>query len=367
MPVLKYKKLPKKLLGKGLEYEILFSFKQSNSKQIFKAIRKDPSTGLKQEVLAKIFLEDSEPYEEEFESLSQVSSPHCVRLFCFENFNNKKALILEYIKGVSLFQLIENFHLNEEETLHILKSIYKGLEDLSRYGFCHGDLSLDNVLIDEKAQVKLIDFGKANYEKEIQSTPPFTAPEILKGFRPNFLSDLYSLGIIENLIKTPSPLGSLKDLQAEDFINKSPLLSSDPVKRNCLFKNSPPPKNLNSLSFKVKELLAVVESRRYPTAKAKQNKSSSFPFIKFFILFLLFSFIGNFYYKEKAYGLLTVSTHEWFILKVGALNSYAPLKLPLKEGWHWIEWKSNNSEGRKKVFIPKGKSLSLNDQHLIYR
>ena len=367
MPVLKYKKETKRLLGKGLEYEILFPFKQTSSKQVFKALRKDSSTGLKQEVLVKIFLEDTESYKEEFESISQVNSPHCVRLFCFESFNNKTALILEYVNGVNLFQLIENFHLNEEETSHILTSIYKGLEDLSRQGLCHGDLSLDNILIDEKAQIKLIDFGKANYEKELKGTTPFVAPEILKGFRPNFLSDLYSLGVIEALIKNPCPLSSLKDIQPEDFINKSPLLSTDPIKRVFKIKNSSQRKNLKSLSFKVKELLAILESRRCPTAKTSQTVQPSFQFIKFFLLLLLFNFIGSFYYQKQAYGLLKVSTYEWFMLKVGDLKSYTPLKLPIKEGWHWIEWKNNNSEGRKKVFISNGKSLSLNDQQLIYK
>ena len=367
MPDLKNKEAPKSLLGKGLEYEILFPFKQSAAKQVFKALRKDPSTGLKQEVLVKIFLEKADSYQEEFESLSHVNSPYCVRLFCFENFNNKTALVLEYIRGVSLFQLIENFHLNKEEASHILDSIYKGLEDLRRQGLCHGDLSLDNVLIDEKAQVKLIDFGRANYEKEIQGTAPFIAPEILKGFRPNFLSDLYSLGVIAALIKKPSPLSSLKDIHSEYFINKSPLLSSDPIKRSFSLKNSSQIKNLKSLSFKVKELSAAIESRRCPTAKALQADPSAFLFIKILLLFFCFSFIDSSHYQNKDYGLLKVYTHEWFILKVGSLNSYTPLKIPLKEGWHWIEWKSKRSAGRKKFFISKEKPLSLNDQHFIYR
>ena len=367
MPLLKNKKDSKKLFGKGLEYEILFPFKQTADKQVFKALRKNPATGLKQEVLVKIFLEDTSAFQEEFESLSQISSPYCVRLFCFENFNNKTALVLEYIKGVSLFQLIENFHLKEEEISHILESIHKGLEDLSRQGLCHGDLSLDNVLIDEKAQVKLIDFGKANYEKEIQGTPPFTAPEVLKGFRPNFLSDLYSLGVIEALIKNPHSLSSLKEMKSDCFINKSRLLSQDPINRSFLYKNSSQTKNLKPLSYKVKELLSAIEFRRCPTAKNLQTDKSSFQFIKFFLLFLLFKLIGNFQPQEKTYGLLKVYTNEWFILQIGNLNSYTPLKLPLKEGWHWIAWKNNSSKGQKKIFIYKGKSLSLNDQHLIYK
>ena len=366
MPLLNNKKAPKKLFGKGLEYEILFPFKQESSKQVFKALRKDPTTGLKQEILVKIFLNDTTSYQEEFESLSQISSPYCVRLFGFENFNDKTALILEYIKGVSLFQLLENFHLKEEEISHILESIYKGLEDLSQQGLCHGDLSLDNVLIDEKAQVKLIDFGKANYEKETQGTHPFVAPEILKGFRPNFLSDLYSLGVIESLLKSPYPLSPLKEIKSDYFINKSLLLSEDPIKRKFIPKHLLQSKNLKALSYKVTELLSIIEARRCPTANLQTNTSPP-QFIKFFFLLSLLVFIWDFQPQNRAYGLLKVYTNEWFLLQIGDLSSYTPVKLPLKEGWHWIKWKNNRYEGKKKVFISKDKPLSLRDQHFMYK
>ena len=201
MPFLFRERPHQSLLAQGLKYRILFSFKQNPSKQVCKAVREDKTKGLQQEVLLKIFLDKEQSYREEFESLSQVSSPYCARLFGFENFGDKKALVLEYIHGVSLFQLMDNFFLKPEEINHILVSIYKGLEDLNKQGLCHGDLSLDNVLIDENAHIKLIDFGKANYEQDIQGTPPFSAPEIFKGIRTSFLSDLYSLGVIDNFVK----------------------------------------------------------------------------------------------------------------------------------------------------------------------
>ena len=70
--------------------------------------------------------------------------------------------MLEYIKGgKSLSTGRRNFSLKPGEIQHILTSIYKGLKDLNKQGICHGDLSLDNVLIDEKAHIKLIDFGKS--------------------------------------------------------------------------------------------------------------------------------------------------------------------------------------------------------------
>lgn len=361
------------LSTQGLKYRILFSFKQNSSKQIFKAVRENKTEELQQEVLLKIFLDEEQSYKWEFESLSQVSSPYCVRLLGFENFGDKKALILEYINGVSLFQLMNIFFLKPEEINHILVSIYKGLEDLSKQGLCHGDLSLDNVLIDENAHIKLIDFGKANYEQDIQGTPPFSAPEIFKGVRASFLSDLYSLGVIDTLLKIPCPLSSLKDMKAEDFDRDNPLLNSDPLKRFFPYKiplSPPNPSALKSLSYKVRELLASIESRRCSTVKnSKQPPFSFFNFAKYALLFFVLVFAGmpSSHSPWPNHGWVKIYTNEWFILRVGGIESYTPLILPLKSGWHSIQWRNKVTQGRKEIFVSKGKSLFLNDKSFLIK
>ena len=347
-----------KLFAKGLEYEILFYFKKDSSKQVFKALRSDPSTGLKQEVLVKVFLEDQ--YKEEFESLSQVDSPYCVRLLGFENFGSKKALILEYVKGVSLFQLVEHFHLTEEEISYILSGIYQGLKEIHSYGFCHGDLSLDNVLIDDKAQIKMIDFGQANYKKDSYGTAPFIAPELLKGFPPHFLSDLYSLGVVEAVLKKRIRLSELKSLSCLE--NTSSLLSSDPVKRK--FEEELNLSN-SSLIFKVKELLSIVESRRCSTVKNPSSKKITFLKPALFSLFFV-CFLGGASQKENfAYGLIKVYTHEWFFIENPQFQSYTPFHLLLKEGAYWLKWKNRLSQGKKKVFVAKEEVLLLDDDFFL--
>ena len=363
----------KNLSAKGITYQILFSFKQDSSKQVFKAVRKDLPTGVQQEVLLRIFLrEEKEFYREEFESLAQVFSPYCVRLFGFESFGDKKALVLEYINGVSLSQLTENFSLNSKEIQYLLSSIYKGLKDLNQEGLCHGDLSLDNVLIDEKAHIKLIDFRKANYEKGIQGTPPFMAPEILQGTKPNFLSDLYSLGIIETLLCTVCPLPSLKSRPTEGFDSDNPLLSPDPVKRffpyNKIEGESFIKQELKSLVYKVKDLLASLESRRCETLKNPVAESPSFFFRKSFLWLAISVFAGLSPLQKTcipSQGLVKIYTNEWFLVHIGEFKAYTPVTLPLKTGWHSIKWTNKKSKAETKIFISKGKPLSLNDKSLL--
>ena len=365
-----YKK--QKLFSKGLEYEVLFYFKQDEFKKVFKALRKDSTTGLNQEVLVKVFSK-SQAYEE-FQSLSQVSSPYCVRLLGFENFGEDQALVLESIQGVSLFQILSHYRLKKEEKSYLLNSIYKGLKDLNRCGLSHGDLSLDNVLVDEQARIKLIDFGRGNYEKGCFYTLPYVAPEVKKGFRPDFLSDLYSLGVISEFFDEPSLLNEIKessqfekDQDPTPFFNvkQNPLLSSDPLERRFQEREKiENPEILKSLSIKVKELLAEMEFRRCETLRKKVPevlfKWSSFCRNMGVILTLLF-FVGSHSYTPKNYGLLKIYTHQWFFVESPLVQDYTPLNLLLKEGWHEIQWKNESSKGKKRVFIPKEEVLVLND------
>ena len=364
-----------KLCAKGLEYQVLFYFKKDSSKQVFKALRHHPSTGLKQEVLVKLFLKDL--YKEEFESLSKVNSPYCVRLLGFETLKSKtgskKALILEYIKGVSLYQLLEHFHLSQDEKAYLLSEIYKALKDIHYFGLCHGDLSLNNVLIDAKAQIKMIDFGQANYKKAGYGTAPFVAPELLKGFRPQFLSDLYALGVLEAVLQNQLSLSDLNkgpDNQSfKQLENSSVLLSSDPTKREFV-DNSNPDFDKSSLSLKVKELLSVLESRRCDTAKNRSLwtlKKGLMGLLKPALLSLfLMGFLGASPQKTlKSYGLIKVYTNEWFFIKSSKFQSYTPAHFFVPEGSYWLKWESRLSKGKAKIYVAKEKTLILGDEFFL--
>lgn len=368
-----FTKAPENLRSKGIEYQVLFSFRRDSSKWIFKAFRKDRPTGIGQNVLIKVFLKDLSAYKYEFESLSRISSPFCVRLLGFESFfGGKKALILEYINGVTLQSLMENFSLNQQERQHILIGIYKGLEDLKKQGLCHADLSPNNVLIDDKSHIKLIDFGKANCSPP-HGTPPFLAPEVLKGVRPHFAADLYSLGVIEVLLENPCPLSSLKDFKIEPFNKSHPLLALDPVERVFPYETAWHFENqrLASLSYKVKDLIMASEQRRLQTLKYNFIKRKFKPFsmtsfAKVFLLLCALSFVtpSGSSSLRKGFGLIKIYTHKWHIIEVGGVSNYSPLIMPLKQGSHTLKWKTKNQEGSLQVFISKGKSLSLNENTL---
>lgn len=352
-------------------YQIVSTLKNNESKQVYKAHRKDKSTDLKMPVLLKIFNKQDPSYKWELESLLKSKSTYCVRLLGFETLGKKRALILEYIDGISLSQLIESFHLSNEEIDYILVNIFKGLVDLKKQGLCHGDLSLDNILIDRVGKIKFIDFGKANYQETAQGTFPFVAPEILEGQKAGFVCDLFSLGVIEVFLRNPHKNTDLKQMSPKDFVDESSaLLSNDPQNRVfCLHLDLHKP---SSLCHKVKNLLTCLESKRCETEeipiKKKASQDSKLSLFKVVTLVFFGFYVGASSFstiEKETKGILKVSTNQWFLIHLKNFKSYAPVNFYISPGWHVLNWKTADSEGKKLIHIKAGKTLLLKDKNFL--
>lgn len=177
----------KEFLGEGL------------NSVVYRAIRSDKGRRLHQTVALKILKSENsvDLWAKEFASLERVASRHCVRIYGFDWVQGRPALVLEYVSGVSLRQLGLSGPVPKPLAREILAQVQRGLLDLAEHDVHHGDLSPNNIMIDGAGCVKLLDFGWANVAL---ATPEFTAPELLSGAKPDFLSDLYSLGAIERLL-----------------------------------------------------------------------------------------------------------------------------------------------------------------------
>ena len=142
----------------------------------------------------------------EIEILQKLDHPNIVKLF--DTIDSKKYfhLIMEYINGSSLYNYIKskkNNTLDEQEAKRIFKQILSGIEYCHSLSVAHRDIKFDNVLIDNKNNVKIIDFGFASldsYEQKTRlfcGTPSYMAPEIVK--RKDYCAvnaDVWALGIL---------------------------------------------------------------------------------------------------------------------------------------------------------------------------
>jgi serine/threonine-protein kinase 24/25/MST4 len=74
-------------------------------------------------------------------------------------FGNELWIIMEYLDGGSLADILENFTLNEDCIAFIMKKLLTALSHLHEDRKLHRDVKAGNILISSKGVVKLGDFG----------------------------------------------------------------------------------------------------------------------------------------------------------------------------------------------------------------
>lgn len=106
---------------------------------------------------------------------------------CFEQ-NETVYYVMELLKGENLHEYRKNHDIVNVKAiaLQMLLTIGKALGSIHRYGLLHGDVSPENIIITEKGDIKLIDFGTARaITKSVQSKsgkiylkPSYAPPEL---------------------------------------------------------------------------------------------------------------------------------------------------------------------------------------------
>jgi serine/threonine protein kinase len=122
-------------------------------------------------------------------------------------------IVQEYVKGVSLLQYIKSKGsrriVEEEKAKSIFRQIAEGIRYMHDMQICHRDIKMENILIDEKGMVKIIDFGFSvctppdSRLKIYCGTPSYMCPEIVtKKDYSGFQADIWSLGVLLYLLLT---------------------------------------------------------------------------------------------------------------------------------------------------------------------
>eukprot|EP00691_Histiona_aroides_P001754 EC852234.1.p2 GENE.EC852234.1~~EC852234.1.p2 ORF type:complete len:187 (+),score=68.06 EC852234.1:93-653(+) len=104
----------------------------------------------------------------------------------FAKNEGKLYIILEFCSGGELFQTVEDGHpLSEERARGYFQDIVEGLSYVHNLGIAHRDLKLENVLLDDKGNAKICDFGFAKTQEDgsLLFTPCgsrlYAAPEVV--------------------------------------------------------------------------------------------------------------------------------------------------------------------------------------------
>lgn len=140
----------------------------------------------------------------EARALARVEHQNVVRVHASGEADGLTWMALEVIDGEPMSALIDGGPIDEETALLLCAQIARGLAAVHKVGVIHRDVKPSNVLVDDDATVKLIDFGVAQLEGHhggfvtrtgvVVGTPHFMSPEQARGGVVDARSDAWGLG-----------------------------------------------------------------------------------------------------------------------------------------------------------------------------
>lgn len=158
-----------------------------------------PALAIQPEMVAR-FLQEAK-------IISMTNHPNIVKVYGEGPWEGGLYIAMEFIRGVSLRQFIEQQSLSLKRCIDIILQVAYALSHLHSHGVIHGDLKPENILMAEDGEVKVIDFGIAHLQEDVKKerkknskilgTPTYMSPEQKEDpSKLSFASDIYALGVI---------------------------------------------------------------------------------------------------------------------------------------------------------------------------
>ncbi|MCB9059744.1 MAG: serine/threonine protein kinase [Calditrichae bacterium] len=183
-----------------------FSFRQLLHEGPYTLVYRGFQDNLKRDVLIKLLKPGSSSelkrrFEREARVYARLNHPNIVSVYALGEKEGWLYIILEYINGTNLRQIINNQKL---DCWYITDSILQALEHAAGQGVVHRDIKPENILIDRQGKVKVADFGLARINDEpavtqqqsLVGTPAYMSPEQITGDEITVQSDLFSLCVV---------------------------------------------------------------------------------------------------------------------------------------------------------------------------
>ncbi len=148
-----------------------------------------------------------ERFYREARAIAAVDHPNIVRAYDIDQADNLHFLVMEYVDGVSLQELVKKIGpLPYLRACHYIYGAAVGLQHVHEIGLVHRDIKPGNILVDRSGVVKILDLGLARffhetdeltkkYDENILGTADYLSPEqAVDSHQVDIRTDIYSLG-----------------------------------------------------------------------------------------------------------------------------------------------------------------------------
>jgi len=162
-------------------------------------------------------------FAREAQALARLNHPHIVTVYDYGESDGLFYLLMEFVDGASLRQLLKTKKMTPEEALSIVPRICEALQYAHEQGVVHRDIKPENVLLDKGGKVKIADFGIAKLispdrsqpiltDEQVMGTPHYMAPEQVETpAQVDHRADIFSVGVVfYEMLTGELPLGKFQ-------------------------------------------------------------------------------------------------------------------------------------------------------------
>jgi serine/threonine protein kinase len=209
---------PEELAPHFPQLEILECLGRGGMGVVYKARQKSLNRLVALKLLAPERADDPQfaaRFEKEAHALATLNHPNIVGVYDFGLAGGFYFLLMEFVDGVNLRQLLQTKHLTPKEALSIVPQVCDALQCAHDNHIVHCDIKPENLLIDKAGTMKIADFGIAKIVERTSEfvpsaaedptlesratfplgTPAYAAPEQANGTA-DHRADIYSLGVV---------------------------------------------------------------------------------------------------------------------------------------------------------------------------
>ncbi|MBP1657944.1 MAG: serine/threonine protein kinase, partial [Bacteroidetes bacterium] len=153
-------------------------------------------------------LESHEPERERFlqeaQAASALNHPNVCTIYDIAEAEGQQFIAMEYVDGMTLREKIARAQLDIGTAVGYAIQIGEALEEAHAKGIVHRDIKAENIMVNSKNQVKVMDFGLAKLKGSLKLTKTtstlgtlaYMAPEQIQGGTVDARNDIFSFGVV---------------------------------------------------------------------------------------------------------------------------------------------------------------------------
>jgi len=202
---------PKESLRKGTTFAGRYQLIEELGRGGMGVVYKAEDTKLKRTVALKFLPPElthipdvKDRFMREAQAAAALDHPNICTVYEFDEAEEKTFISMAYVEGQSLRKKLESGPLELDEALRLATQVAEGLQIAHKKAIVHRDIKSSNIMVDDRNQAKIMDFGLARMtggtlitqEGTAMGTIAYMSPEQAQGEEVDHRTDIWSLGVV---------------------------------------------------------------------------------------------------------------------------------------------------------------------------